>query len=522
MMKKLFYLLCMMLLCVSCSDNNESNGDSRLDDYAFSVTIDGEVNYGGEQLPRSVEVGRYLLEVYERSLGETPVRMENTTGRFALSLKRNVDYICLFWADNGVGYNAESLLAVAQSPGQASSVAYGARVVVNSNNFEESVVLKRAVTELSFIDEAGLTEASNTFRVTYPYASATLNLGTGYVLYSTGEWLVRTIEGITPPSDYSQPFAKEYILAPASATNVGDFLVQLNEFEEKTISDVKLQANYKTQVRGQFQEEQTPEPEPEPEDPVDESLFVEIAGVKWAVGNLVADAEAATGVKIGASQDGGLYFRWGSLIGWSGAVNNDGTGLVIAGSSNPALVVAKPAEFTTATEWGNATNTAGNPYITGIYTATDMTTKNLLIDGNGVITAAQVYNPALGIGDACHYYLGGKWRMPTAVEYNSLFNIPATSSGTNMWGPTVEEFGWSQSFIEDPKGLTYNNDGKTLFIPASGMRNRDTGLNSNLTNGFGWSASTVGLTLFSGGSHVRGASASHPAGAHPIRCVYGD
>ena len=169
-------------------------------------------------------------------------------------MKKGVNYICLFWADGGAeDYDAASLQAVKQAtatnPGTA---AYYARVTVNSNNFDGNITLRRAVAELSFINKSELTGADNTLTVTYPYASAVMNLGTGTVDYRTGSPVVHTLTGITPPASSANPFAADFILAPAEGGKLTGLKLRLNSGEEKTIPEAAVQANYQTRITGEY------------------------------------------------------------------------------------------------------------------------------------------------------------------------------------------------------------------------------------------------------------------------------
>ena len=199
-MKKTLYIIGVLLALASCTEEDTAVQPQEVITQTFSVAV-SEPDYA-PQTRAAVTMSRYLLEMYEGNLSATPVKQENTSGVFSVVMKKGVDYICLFWADGGAAdYDAASLQAVKQAtatnPGTA---AYYARVTVNSNNFDGNITLRRAVAELSFIDKFGLTDADNTLTVTYPYACAVMNLGTGTVDYNTGSPVVHTLTGITPPA----------------------------------------------------------------------------------------------------------------------------------------------------------------------------------------------------------------------------------------------------------------------------------------------------------------------------------
>lgn len=251
-MKKILYIIGVLLALASCTEEDAAVQPQEMTTQTFSVAV-SEPDYA-PQTRGPVTMSRYLLEMYEGNLSATPVKQENTGGTFSVTMKKGVNYICLFWADGGAeDYDAASLQAVKQAtatnPGTA---AYYARVTVNSNNFDGNITLRRAVAELSFINKSELTGADNTLTVTYPYASAVMNLGTGTVDYRTGSPVVHTLTGITPPASSANPFAADFILAPAEAGKLTGLKLQLNSGEEKTIPEAAVQANYQTRITGEY------------------------------------------------------------------------------------------------------------------------------------------------------------------------------------------------------------------------------------------------------------------------------
>ena len=200
---------------------------------------------------------------------------------------------------------------------------------------------------------------------------------------------------------------------------------------------------------------------------VEASKFIEVNGVKVAVGNLVADGDH--GAKIGTATDGGLYFQFGSLIGWS--------------TEDPLTVAVSPAGYTSTT-WN--TSWAGDP-------ATD--------------------DAVSGKGDPCRYYLGEPWRLPTKEEYAALFNNVTDGKYANSGG-------WSW----DATANSAANSTKNLTFPASGSRDSNGGsLRYVGTYGYCWSASPYGASsgfgLSFGGSGVFPSGSGSQASGFPVRCV---
>jgi hypothetical protein len=251
-MKKILYIIGVLLALVSCTDEETAMQEQGVTEQTFNVAI-SEPDYA-PQTRAAVKMNRYLLEMYEGALLVEPVRKESTDGTFNVTMKKGVDYLCLFWADGGAdAYNASDLQIITQKdytkPGTA---AYWARVTVNSTS-DGNITLKRAVAELSFIDKKGLTEANNTLKITYPYAIAVMDLSDGTVGYGKGSPVVHTLTGITPPSSPAEAFASDFILAPAEAGSLEGLKLQLNNEEEKTIGEAVIQANYRTKITGEYE-----------------------------------------------------------------------------------------------------------------------------------------------------------------------------------------------------------------------------------------------------------------------------
>lgn len=169
----------------------------------------------------------------------------------------------------------------------------------------------------------------------------------------------------------------------------------------------------------------------------------------WAGGNLIADG--SNGAKIGSSTDGGLYFQFGSLIGWAGGATGDGKDTPPT-SMDPTVKV-KPSGYTGSTAWNQ--DWRGDP-------ATE--------------------NVTTGTGDPCKYYLKGTWRLPTKDEYMRLFKF----GDNNRPSYYIAPWSWSNT----PASATHTSG---LAFPASGYRTYDVGhLRIVGSYGFYWSASPDG------------------------------
>lgn len=203
--------------------------------------------------------------------------------------------------------------------------------------------------------------------------------------------------------------------------------------------------------------------------------YTEINGLKVALGNLVADGD--NGAKIGAPTDSGLFFQFGSLIGWS--------------STAPLSIVVKPANFNGSADWKD--------------------TKKIWQGTTGTVpfTATGSDNEKAGVGDPCRYYLKGSWRLPTKEEFTKLFK------GSNY--PNPGPWTWAGSFASHTSGA---------ILQASGRRHY---ANGNLENvkveGYYWSTSSLshpvgyGVSLFFYNTYLALNSSRNRAYGFPIRCV---
>lgn len=250
-MKKIIYIVGVLFALASCSKEEFTLQEPDGEDFTFNLAVE-EPDYAP---PTRVvmKAERYLLEMYEANLTATPVKMTSTDGQFNVTLKKGVDYVCLFWADGGAtGYNATNLKAVTLEDRTISGpVAYCANVTVNSKTFNGSITLKCAVAELSFIDTDGLTNDGNTLKITYPYASVALNVADGTVTYTLGS-TEETLYDI-PQVEANKPFAAVCVLAPTVPQKLTGLKFQLNTGGvEKIIDETPVRANYRTILKGQF------------------------------------------------------------------------------------------------------------------------------------------------------------------------------------------------------------------------------------------------------------------------------
>lgn len=193
----------------------------------------------------------------------------------------------------------------------------------------------------------------------------------------------------------------------------------------------------------------------------------------WAKGNLIASGARGQGglgaAKIGDPTDGGLYFQFGSLIGWKGGnqknAANPGNGI---GSPQPPFDIdgyywdeqnAKwPGWEVDSYLWPTEMGNIPTPVITEWPTKGSITTFDRWYfsyaqtpwDQDDVITPTNIRGfdvpiagdkgtgtfvtgryAALGVGDPCSYYLGSDWRLPSRID---VYQLNACVSNTTPFG----------------------------------------------------------------------------------------
>lgn len=233
------------------ASNEQFRFDISLEDPAEDPTTVDRASTRAEAV-----VARYILEMYDGNIETQPiVRKEQPNGTFKVTMEKNKNYICLFWADNGsADYAAASLKAVSQtSASNAGKVAYFGSKTVNSNNFDGNVKLIHAVAEINFVETVGFTSIDNTLEVTYPFASTQFNVYDGTVSRIAGTSTHR-FEAIGAVGANSR-VATDYLLAPVVKENITPLKFKFNAFDETQIAALPVQANFRTEISGKYMQD---------------------------------------------------------------------------------------------------------------------------------------------------------------------------------------------------------------------------------------------------------------------------
>ena len=262
MKNKLFLLsLGLVALLTGCNNENDagsSPGNSSMESFRLELPVATTRAVGDTYTPT-----RYIMEVYpdKAATGIPLMHMEQDNGTFNVSLTYGTTYTCLFWADNGTPdnvvndeYEAADLKAVKiKTDFCPANPAYGGMAQVTagvSSADAYTVQLNHAVAKVNYIQTKPLTATGNTLTVVFP-TTFQLNVGD----WSTSEIASTTTTHVFTNIDKVETettIATSYIIAPSATASTQNLSITLNSETAKVISNVPLQRNYKTNMRGAF------------------------------------------------------------------------------------------------------------------------------------------------------------------------------------------------------------------------------------------------------------------------------
>lgn len=286
-MKKVsIWMSAALMMLASCSQNEDLlQTDTSTDEevrVAFSVQMPEmrtRATVPDESLEGKTEGYRYICEVYEgdNATGTPAKRFEQNETHFSMLLKKNTGYVFLLWADGGNAkegtedgnyYNADDLKNV-QVAGSAQDkcdeIAFYAcqSVSVTSTGEIAPITLNHAVAKVCLY-ETNHIEAGSTLSVEYTPAAA-FNVATGGTTTATeAQELEYTLTDKVTATDAEtgKRIAWFYMLAPekGKAEGLSDITFTLSELQsdgssketENIVRNVPLQANYITNIRGEF------------------------------------------------------------------------------------------------------------------------------------------------------------------------------------------------------------------------------------------------------------------------------
>lgn len=239
-------------MLASCSQNEElfsDKGNNTVQQVTFTLATDEK-----PQTRATTDGLRYVVAVYDEA-GTTEVKQETTfeNNSFTILLPPGT-YKCLFWADYGsTNYDATDLTSVKElksTEADANAEAFYANQSIKvSNGNQVNVTLNRAVAKVILRETDVLEPGSMTVTYSRPLS---FNVADGTTTGTESDTKTLSIANeIQGTTDSPVEIGSFYVLASADEANLDNFITKYNE-EEKTISNVPVQANYQTYITGKY------------------------------------------------------------------------------------------------------------------------------------------------------------------------------------------------------------------------------------------------------------------------------
>jgi len=257
----------------------------------------------------------------------------------------------------------------------------------------------------------------------------------------------------------------------------------------------------------------------------DTRITYEKSGTVWAGSNIYWDGTKLTfdTETTDANNKQGVCFRWGSLVG----VSLNSTYVTYTPTYNSTT----PTSSTWAMATGTSSNFTSITYFTDNVTSVGQTNTYLNDDTQNTDVNYAAYK-----GDICKYLsktgaVSGRWRMPTAKEFNAadLADEGSVSwtTATIPWtkfGDFASTYGNVEGTTSISSGGTYTANGSSSKFLASGFRTTDGTLSYVGLYGYYWSSSaytgsTGGYSLGFFSSYVTPASNNFRQVGFAVRCV---
>ena len=253
----------------SCS-NEEMTGDNG--SATKLVTIEAIADWDtadGSEAPQTrtpLLADRYLIEIYEQADYTVPANVfangthkaTNATGSFSMALENGKSYYCLLWADSKVNgaavYTTTDLKNVSLVSGSNPSNAFHGTLNIDSKSTTYSVSLHRAVANIVLKETGTLPAGTLTMKFSQPTVfdvSAATSKGVDTERTETFT-LAEEITGTNDSPAIINRTQQIFVLAPVASAAKTTFTFQYQNEEEFKVKDVKVQANYNTNITGHY------------------------------------------------------------------------------------------------------------------------------------------------------------------------------------------------------------------------------------------------------------------------------
>lgn len=250
-MKKIsLWMLGIAAMLTSCSQNEELLQDGT-DNGLSTVTITAQVEDGVKTRATHADddaITRCILEVRETGSSSTGtlhdgIAQDGGSYKFTLSLKKEVKYDFLFWADDE-SYTATDLTAITLPKSGKPGIAYFGSILNTDLTSGMTVNLTHAVSKVT-VKTTGTLPTDKNVAVNIPTYTG-FDVKTGDVTgTSTGQnFAAKYTTGITNDEVYSF-----YVLAKKEGDLAPTTIISCDG-ENTTLSNVPLQMNYRTVISG--------------------------------------------------------------------------------------------------------------------------------------------------------------------------------------------------------------------------------------------------------------------------------
>ena len=251
MKKKFAFMLGIAAMFASCSKTEELTAESETaKEVTFSLSADSGLQ------TRAAGTLRYLMAIYDES-GQAEVLKATEFGSSSFAVRLDPGkYTCLFWADYGSdNYDATDLKSVALKDAASDMQAFCAKQGITVTDGETvNVTLSRAVAKLVLKETDRLEAGSIT--VSYDgFKGYDVSQGTG-INASTLTHTLTVASVIEGSAAAPTEVGSILMLAGSDERILADFKFQYKTAtkteDEKTITNVPVQANYVTNINGKF------------------------------------------------------------------------------------------------------------------------------------------------------------------------------------------------------------------------------------------------------------------------------
>lgn len=248
-MKKITHLImvAVTVLLASCNQNEMLPIENEQPvSVTFLLTTDAPLTRSAVD-----NLTRYAVEVYKKDNLTTPyLTNSGASGNFFLRLPQG-EYTCLFWADYGEGnYNISNMQSVSRQAEATNPMAYCLKQDITvTDGSPQTFTLKHAVAAIQLVETKGVATSPLTVSFTSYYTGYNVMAGNVVENTNTADYSATvTVEQATGETT----IASFYTFAPENESIVAEFKFRLGSETEKTVSNVPLQANYRTLIKGSF------------------------------------------------------------------------------------------------------------------------------------------------------------------------------------------------------------------------------------------------------------------------------